>query len=118
MHDYNVVGDHVLNININTPENITVVSRSRKTLNVSVEKNCDVELDVIVKPVQFNLSQDFEFKELTPKVEKVKVSGSQSIIESVKGAQVFLKLGDITHERDIYASDVIVFTSNSAIATF
>lgn len=111
--DYDSFGDNWCDIKINTPENVSVVSRSVQNINVSVDNLHEKEFDVKAVALQYKLAPNHVIDSVVPKVSKVVVSGPESLINKVEGAEIRIIRNDIIDNNISDSSEKIVLVDES-----
>lgn len=111
--DYDSLGENRCDIKIKTPENITVVSCSVQNINVTVENLHEKSFEITAVPLQYKLAPGHQIESVIPKESHVTVSGPESLINKVCGAQIRIVRDDVIDNSISDSSEKIVLVDEN-----
>lgn len=96
VRDISEAGRHLMDVSIDLPESVSLVSRTPQSVNISVDSISETEVDVVVKFSAYSMDLSYQLGEPITDKEKITVSGPQAILDRIDCAVAYIDLGTVT----------------------
>ena len=96
-----------LNVDVELPENMKLVSSDPSRINVFVDETATITVDLNID-LLYNVATDLTIHEPEPSVDKITVTGPKTVLETIAGARVRYDLGAVTTSVNFNSSIVLV----------
>lgn len=96
-----------LDVEVELPENMKLVSAEPSRINVFVDETATITVDLDIN-LLYNVATDLTIHEPEPSVDKITVTGPQTVLETIAGAKITYDLGAVTTSVNFNASIVLV----------
>ncbi len=108
-------GKHSLEVSVNLPNTVSLVSRYPETVVVSVDENVEREIGVEINVTEYSMDTIYEMGEPTSDITSVIVKGPSDVVERIKSAQAYINLGTVMTSTVIRTEVVLVDKSGNLI---
>ena len=108
-------GKHSLEVSVNLPNTVSLVSRYPETVVVSVDENIEREIDVEINVTEYIMDTIYEMGEPTSDIASVVVKGPSDVVKRIKSAKAYINLGTVMTSTVIRAEVVLVDKSGNPI---
>ena len=110
-------GKHRLEVAVDLPSTVSLVSKFPETVTISVGENIEREFDVEIDITQYSIDTSYEMGTPTADINSIKVGGPSTILDRVSSAKVFIDLGIVLTSTEIKSEIVLVDKSGNPIDT-
>ncbi len=108
-------GKHSLEVSVNLPKTVSLVSRYPEAVTVSVDESVEREIGVEIDVTEYSLDTIYEMGKPTADVSFVTVKGPSDVINRIKAAKVYINLGTVMTSTVIRTEAVLVDKSGNPI---
>jgi YbbR domain-containing protein len=115
VRDITEAGRHSLDVYIDLPESVSLVSRTPESVNVSVDMIKEAEVEVRVKLAAYNVDLAYKLGEPVCDVEYITVSGPQAVLERIKYATAYIDLGTVLSSTVMRTEVVLVDAQDNVV---
>lgn len=110
-------GKHNLEVSVDLPSTVSLVSKYPETVTVSVDENIEREIDVEIAVTEYIMDTIYEMGEPTADITSVVINGPSDILNRVKSAKAFINLGTVMTSTVIRTEIVLVDKAGNTIDT-
>lgn len=110
-------GKHNLEVSVDLPSTVSLVSKYPESVIISVDKNIEREIDVEIDVTEYSMDTIYEMGTPECDVTKIKVSGPSDVLDRVKSAKAFINLGTVMTSTVIRTEIVLVDKAGNSIDT-
>ena len=108
-------GKHSLEVAVNLPETVSLVSRYPETVVVSVDENIECEIHVDINVTEYSMDTIYEMGTPTSDISSIKVKGPADVIQRIKSAKAYINLGTVMTSTVIRTEVVLVDKAGNPI---
>ncbi len=108
-------GRHSLDVSIDLPNTVSLVSRTPESVNISVDVIKEAQIEVNVKLAAYSVDLSYKLGDPICDTEFVSVSGPQAVLERIKYATAYIDLGTVTTSTVMRTEVVLVDASDNVI---
>ena len=108
-------GKHSLEVSVNLPNTVSLVSRYPETVVVSVDENVQREIGVEINVTEYSMDTIYEMGEPKSDINSVIVKGPSDVVDRIKSAQAYINLGTVMTSTVIRTEVVLVDKSGNPI---
>ena len=110
-------GKHRLDVSVDLPSTVSLVSKFPENVTISVGENVEREFDIDIDITQYSIDTSYEMGTPSSDINRIKVSGPSTILDRVKSAKAFINLGSVLTSTEIKAEIVLVDNNGNSIDT-
>ncbi len=111
------VGKHSLEVFVDLPSTVSLVSRYPETVIVSVDENIEKTIPLDIDVTEYNIDTIYEMGQPVADVTDVVVTGPSDILKTIKEAKAYIKLGTVMTSMVIRTEIVLVDKAGNSINT-
>ncbi len=89
------VGKHDLEVSIDLPPTVSLVSKYPESVTISVDENIERFMDVVIDVTEYMMDTNYEMGTPTADIKSVKITGPSEVLNRVKSAKAFVGLGTV-----------------------
>ncbi len=108
-------GKHSLEVSVNLPKTVSLVSRYPETVTISVDESIEREIEVEIDVTEYSMDTIYEMGTPTSDVNFITVKGPSDVIDRIKAAKVYINLGTVMTSTVIRTEAVLVDKSGNPI---
>jgi len=108
-------GKHSLEVSVNLPNTVSLVSTYPEKVTISVDENVERKIDVEIDVTEYSMDTIYEMGVPTADVEYITVNGPSDIVDRIKSARVYINLGTVMTSTVIRSEAVLVDKSGNPI---
>lgn len=108
-------GKHSLEVSVNLPNTVSLVSRYPETVTVSVDESIERQIGVEIDVTEYSMDTIYEMGKPTSDVEFITVKGPSDVVDRIKAAKVYINLGTVMTSTVIRTEAVLVDKSDNPI---
>ena len=108
-------GKHNLEVSVNLPNTVSLVSKYPETVTISVDQNIERSIDVDIVVNEYSMETIYEMGTPTSNISSILVKGPSDVINRIKSAKVYINLGTVMTSTVIRAEAVLVDKSGNPI---
>lgn len=101
-------GKHTLEVSVNLPNTVSLVSRYPEAVTVSIDENIERQIAVDIDVTEYSIDTIYEMGKPTSDVRFVTVKGPSDVINRIKAAKVYINLGTVMTSTVIRTEAVLV----------
>ena len=101
-------GKHSLEVSVNLPNTVSLISRYPETVVISVDENVEREIGVEINVTEYSMDTIYEMGEPTADITSVMVKGPSDVVERIKSAKAYINLGTVMTSTVIRTEVVLV----------
>lgn len=109
------IGKHSLEVSVNLPKTVSLVSRYPETVVISVDENVEREIDVEINVTEYSMDTIYEMGEPSSDISSVTVKGPSDVVERIKAAKAYINLGTVMTSTVIRTEVVLVDKAGNPI---
>ncbi len=110
-------GKHRLEVAIDLPDTVSLVSKYPETVTISIDENIECEFDIDIEVTEYSMDNIYEMGTPTADISKVLVKGPSNVLGRVKSAKAFINLGTVMTSSVIRTEILLVDKTGNAIDT-
>ena len=112
-------GKHSLEVSVDLPSTVSLVSKYPESVIISVDENVECEFEIDIDVTEYSMDTIYEMGTPTSDIATVRVKGPSDILNRVKAAKAFINLGTVMTSSVIRTEIVLIDkTGNSIDTTF
>ncbi len=111
------VGKHDLEVSVNLPSTVSLVSRYPETVTVSVDKSVERDIALEIALTEYNMENIYEMGTPSADVNSVHVIGPSDVLNRVRSAKAYINLGTVMTSTVIRTEIVLVDKAGNSIDT-
>ncbi len=108
-------GKHSLEVSVNLPNTVSLVSRYPETVVISIDENVEREIGVEISVTEYSMDTIYEMGIPTADIEYVNVKGPSDVIDRIKSAKAYINLGTVMTSTVIRTEVVLVDKAGNPI---
>lgn len=108
-------GKHNLDVSVDLPSTVSLVSKYPETVTISIDENIEREIDIEIDVNEYIMDNIYEMGEPTSDVTKVKITGPSDVLNRVKAAKAYVNLGTVMTSTVIRTDVVLVDKAGNPI---
>ncbi len=101
------VGKHDIDVSVNLPSTVSLVSTYPETVTISVDANIERVMDLEIDITGYSVDTDYKMGTPVSDINTVKITGPSEVLNRVKSAKVFVNLGTVMTST-VTRSDIIL----------
>ncbi len=113
----NETGKHKLEVSVDLPDTVSLVSKYPETVTISVDENIEREFDIDIDVTEYSMDTIYEMGVPTSDIATVHVTGPSNVIDRIKSAKAFINLGTVMTSSVIRTEIVLVDNVGNSIDT-
>lgn len=110
-------GKHQLEVAIDLPDTVSLVSKYPETVTISVDENIEREFEIDIDVTEYSMDTIYEMGAPTSDIATVHVTGPSNVIDRIKSAKAFINLGTVMTSSVIRTEIVLVDNVGNSIDT-
>lgn len=110
-------GKHNLEVSVDLPSTVSLVSKYPETVTISVDENIERKIDVEIAVTEYIMDTIYEMGEPTADITSVVINGPSDVLNRVKAAKAFINLGTVMTSTVIRTEIVLVDKAGNSIDT-
>ncbi len=110
-------GKHRLEVAVNLPSTVSLVSKYPESVTISVDENAEREFDIDIDITEYSIDLIYEMGKPTSDITSVNVKGPLSVLDRVKSAKAFINLGTVMTSSVIRTEIVLIDKAGNSIDT-
>ena len=110
-------GKHQLDVSVDLPDTVSLVSKYPESVTISVDENIEQEFDIDVYVTEYSIDSIYQMGTPSPDISKVLVKGPSNVIGRIKAAKAFINLGTVMTSSVIRTEIVLVDNVGNSIDT-
>ncbi len=108
-------GKHSLEVSVNLPNTVSLVSKYPETVTISVDESIERQIGVEIDVTEYSMDTIYEMGQPTSDVEFITVKGPSDVINRIKAAKVYINLGTVMTSTVIRTEAILVDKSDNPI---
>ena len=108
-------GKHSMEVSVNLPETVSLVSRYPETVVISVDENIEHEIPVDINVTEYSMDTIYEMGSPTSDISSILVKGPADVIQRIKSARAYINLGTVMTSTVIRTEVVLVDKAGNPI---
>lgn len=113
----NESGKHRLEVAVDLPDTVSLVSKYPETVTISVDENIEREFNIDIDVTEYSMDTIYEMGTPTSDIATVLVKGPSNVIDRIKSAKAFINLGTVMTSSVIRTEIVLVDNVGNSIDT-
>ena len=113
----NETGKHKLEVSVDLPDTVSLVSKYPETVTISVDENIEREFVIDIDVKEYSMDTIYEMGVPTSDIDTVHVAGPSNVIDRIKSAKAFINLGTVMTSSVIRTEIVLVDNAGNSIDT-
>lgn len=110
-------GKHNLEVSVDLPSTVSLVSKYPESVIISVDENIEREIDVEIDVTEYSMDTIYEMGEPVCDVKSIVIAGPSDVLNRVKSAKAFINLGTVMTSTVIRTEIVLVDKAGNSIDT-
>jgi len=110
-------GKHRLEVSVDLPSTVSLVSKYPETVTISVDENAERVFDIEIDITEYSMDDIYEMGIPTPDISSITVKGPSGVLDRVKSAKAFINLGTVMTSSVIRTEIVLVDKAGNSIDT-
>ena len=110
-------GKHDLEVSVDLPSTVSLVSKYPESVTISVDENIEREIAVEIDVSEYSMDTIYEMGTPECDITSIKVAGPSDVLDRVKSAKAFINLGTVMTSTVIRTEIVLVDKAGNSIDT-
>lgn len=110
-------GKHRLEVSVDLPDTVSLVSKYPETVTISVDENVEQEFEIEIDVTEYSMDTIYEMGTPTSDITTILVKGPSNVINRIKAAKAFINLGTVMTSSVIRTEIVLVDNVGNSIDT-
>ena len=110
-------GKHALEVSVDLPSTVSLVSKYPESVIISVDENIEREIGVEIDVTEYSMDTIYEMGTPESDIKTVKVMGPSDVLDRVKTAKAYINLGTVMTSTVIRTEIVLVDKAGNSIDT-
>ena len=110
-------GKHRLEVAIDLPDTVSLVSKYPETVTISIDENIEREFEIDIDVTEYSMDNIYEMGTPASDITTVLVKGPSNVLDRVKSAKAFINLGTVMTSSVIRTEIVLVDKAGNSIDT-
>lgn len=108
-------GKHSLEVSVNLPNTVSLVSKYPETVTISVDESIERQIGVEIEVTEYSMDNIYEMGQPASDVEFITVKGPSDVVNRIKAAKVYINLGTVMTSTVIRTEAILVDKSDNPI---
>ncbi len=110
-------GKHNLEVSVDLPSTVSLVSKYPESVTISVDENIEREFPVEIDVIEYSMDTIYEMGIPESDIASVKISGPSDVLDRVKSAKAFINLGTVMTSTVIRTEIILIDKAGNSIDT-
>ena len=110
-------GKHRLEVAVDLPSTVSLVSKYPESVTISIDENIQREFPIDIDVTEYSMDTIYEMGTPTSDINTVVVTGPSNVLDRVKSAKAFINLGTVMTSSVIRTEIVLVDKTGNSIDT-
>lgn len=111
------VGKHSLEVSVDLPSTVSLVSKYPESVTISVDENIEREIDVEIDVTEYSMDTIYEMGTPQCDITSINIKGPSDVLNRVKSAKAYINLGTVMTSTVIRTEIVLVDKAGNSIDT-
>lgn len=108
-------GKHNLEVSVDLPSTVSLVSKYPESVTISVDENIEREIEVELDVTEYSMDTIYEMGTPECDITSIKVTGPSDVLDRVKSAKAYINLGTVMTSTVIRTEIVLVDKAGNSI---
>ena len=113
----NETGKHKLEVSVDLPDTVSLVSKYPETVTILVDENIEREFEIDIDVTEYSMDTIYEMGVPTSDIATVHVTGPSNVIDRIKSVKAFINLGTVMTSSVIRTEIVLLDNAGNSIDT-
>ncbi len=110
-------GKHDLEVSVDLPSTVSLVSKYPESVTISVDENIEREIEVEIDVTEYSMDTIYEMGTPQCDVTSITIAGPSDVLDRVKSAKAYINLGTVMTSTVIRTEIVLVDKAGNSIDT-